>query len=117
MTGSSVSGRGNGASRARTNHQLDMLTNAPYIIFAGTISVSEGVSSPPIDDDTVVFPYVLTGGHENYAVLLTTLNGGYVYVSEKNEDEDGNFVGFDMVAETDSDVMYLVVKNGTRPAV
>jgi hypothetical protein len=112
--GSSVTGQGLGAAGKFTTTELSILANAPSIIFSG-ITETTGLMSPPVSTNNVVFPYPLPGGMDKYVVLLTTINGGVVYVSDRDEDDDGNFTGFSFVSESDGDVMYLVAKVGVRP--
>jgi hypothetical protein len=83
---------------------------------ADNVSVSPP-SSPATIGNTVVFPAPLTGGSENYVVLLTTQNSGYAYVNEFDEDGDGNFSGFSFITETEGTLMYLVASVGIRPVV
>lgn len=121
MGTTSVSGKGNGNSKKLSLKDLSlMLSNGPYVIFAGTSTPTQGGSSPPSSPPMavigeVIFPYVLEGGSSNYSVLLTTKNSGYAYTTSLNEDDDGNFTGFDYRVSSGGDVMYMVVKNGVRP--
>lgn len=115
MAGTSVTGVGVGSAERQSIHELTILANAPAIIFAGTVeSTAEEISSPPTAYNYVVFPYAL-GDMDNYVILLTTLNAGAVYVSDRDEDEEGNFTGFSFVAETEGTVMYIVSRIGSRP--
>lgn len=115
MSASSVTGSGVGASRKPTSNELAILANGPNIIFTGLIEATDGIASPPITLASVVFNYPLPGGADNYVVLLTTINAGYAYVADRDEDGEGNFTGFSVIAEEDGTVMYLVAKVGQRP--
>ena len=121
MAASSVTGAGEGSSRKITTTELATLVNAPSIIFTGIIDAGDVVasppSSPPATNDTVTFPYILTGGADSYVIMLTSINAGYVYVSDRDEDEEGNFSGFSFVAETEGLIQYLVAKVGSRPNI
>lgn len=121
MTASSVTGRGQGASDKLTTKELAALAVGPSIYAAGVVAGTTIASSPPPDDGTtsgrVTFPTPLPGGSDQYVILLTSLNGGAAYVAVMNDDDDGNFASFIVSVETDSDVMYLVVKKGFRPNV
>ena len=117
MSATSVTGVGPGASNKPTTNELSALANGPSIIFTGIVASEDTVSSPPIATNTVSFPYALEGGADNYVVMLTTINGGAVYVSDRDEDDDDNFTGFSFVTEAECDVMYLVSKVGIKPNV
>ena len=112
---------GAGTSGKYTTTELAILANGPSIFFTGIIEVdgssSSPPSSPPSSTNTLVFPYALVGGAEHYVVLLTTLNGGAAYVTDTDEDSDGNFIGFSLIAEADCSVMYLVANAGIRPTI
>ena len=116
MAASSVTGKGIGASDKPTSKELATIGNGPSILIAGTIESEGGMSSPPSSSNTVVFPNALPGAASKYIVILTTLNGGYAYVTHKDE-TDGNFVGFDFVTEADCTLMYIVTKIGSKPNV
>lgn len=122
MAGSSVTGKGNGEANKPSVKELSILANSgPNLIFAGIVStVSEDASPPssppsPSNYITVNFPYALTGPSTDYVVLLTSINGGLVYIIDLAEDDDGNFSGFTALVESESDVNYLVVSKGIRP--
>lgn len=113
MAATSVTGVGQGDSGKYTIKDLAILANAPNIIFSGMVEASE-IMSPPSSSNTVVFPYALPGGADNYVIMLTTINAGLAYVSDRDEIE-GNFTGFSFITETDGTLMYLVVKVGSKP--
>lgn len=115
MGAQSVTGAGSGDSRKLTTTELAILANAPSILVSGVIRSVEGVpSSPPSSPSAmVVFPTPFPG--MDYNVFLTTKNGGAAYVTLMDEDDDGNFSGFSVAAETECDVMYMVTKIGFRP--
>ena len=119
MAASSVTGTGIGSSNKPTVKDLAIAANGPTIHFSGIIT-SAGMtlsppSSPPSTLSRLTFPYPLTGGASDYVVMLTTLNGGYAYVSDLDENDDGDFTGFSFVTEAECDLMYLVVSCGIKP--
>lgn len=116
MPATSVTGKGKGAANKPTFDEMSTSTNGPVIIFTGIVESTEGVSSPPTEgSNTVNFPYPLEGGEDKYVVILTTINAGYVYVSDRDEDDDGKFTGFTFITETEGSVMYLVARVGQKP--
>lgn len=120
MGASSVDGSGQGSSNKLGVKELSILANGPTICIASTaLATEEVLTSPPGGDSQaeVVFPEVLPGGTENYIVLLTPLNVSSCYVTDMDEDDDGNFSGFSIHAEGPGTIMYLVVKKGIKPAV
>lgn len=123
MGSTSVTGKGNGASKKATVKDLAILENGPQIMFCGQVEstaddVEGAPSSPPSSVwGTVKFPYVLEEGVSKYSVILTTLNGGLAYVIDMIEDDDDNFIGFTFLVEAQCTVMYLVVRNGSRPQI
>jgi hypothetical protein len=116
MGANSVTGTGLGSARKLTTKELAILANGPSILFSGVSeAITNEVLSPPTILNTVVFPYALPGGEENYVIIITSLNSGFVYVTTKNEDDDGNLIGFTFIAEAEGSIMYLVSKVGVRP--
>lgn len=116
MAASSVSGTGPGDSNKPNTSDLASFVNGPLIVATGYAESAEA-ASPPSSTNAVTFPVPLPGGVENYVIMLTTQNGGYVYVSDTDEDEEGNFTGFSFLTEEDCSVMYMVAKVGfVRPA-
>lgn len=117
MGASSVTGTGTGASEKVTTTELAILANAPSIIFTGIVESSNSDnSSPPTNSATVVFPYVLPYASSNYVVILTSLNGGYSYVSSKDE-TGGKFSGFSCITQSEGSAMYLVAAVGSKPII
>lgn len=116
MSATSVSGRGAGDSGKLTTTGLAILANGPAIFYSGLAAAETTPTSPPSFAGSVTFARPLPGAVDDYVVLLTTINGGAAYVSHLSESAD-NFTGFTFVAETECDVMYLVVSSGIRPAV
>jgi hypothetical protein len=116
MGSTSVTGAsGAGETGQFTTKELSVLANAPAIIFAG-ITESVMITSPPTPGiNSVSFVYPLPGGADSYVVILTSVNAGYVYVTDRVEDEEGNFSGFAFASETDGTIMYIVSKVGIRP--
>ena len=117
MTASSVTGVGSGSSNKLTTQGLASLANGPAIIFSGYVESQDIVVSPPAIGNTIVFPQSLQGSSDNYVVLLTTLNGGYAYVTDMDENDDGDFIGFSFATEAECSMMYLVTKVGIKPTV
>lgn len=119
MGSTSVTGVGGpGMCGKATTAELSAWANGPQILLSG-IAVSEEslITSPPISGGEVTFPAPLDESSENYCVILTTLNGGYAYVSELEDTDDDQFSGFSFVTETECDCMYIVVNTGIRPTV
>lgn len=123
MGASSVTGvSGSGTSGKLTTNELSQLANGPSILIAGVATTNEGFGSPSSPPSytagTIVFPKPLPGnGNGNpgslYCVILTTISGGYAYVTDMTEDDD-NFIGFSFNCESECDVMYIVTKIGIR---
>lgn len=114
---SSATGKGPGASNKVTTKELAALANGPTIHVTGYVESEDLATSPPVTGNSVVFPQPLTGGYENYVVILTTLNGGYAYVTDMDENSAGNFTGFSFGTEAECSLMYLVAKAGIRPTI
>lgn len=119
MGASTVTGKGIGSSNKPTVKDLAIAANGPVIHLSGIIA-SAGMtlsppSSPPSTLSTLTFPYPLTGSSADYVVMLTTLNGGYAYVSDLDENDDGDFTGFSFVTEAECDLMYMIVSCGIKP--
>lgn len=114
MAASSVTGTGHGAVETPNTKEISA---APGIIFAGVIEASQSISSPPSTGNQVVFPYVLPGSSDGYVAIITSLNAGLVYVTSMNEDDNGDFIGFDFNAEAEGSVMYIVTRVGSKPEV
>jgi hypothetical protein len=118
MGASSVTGvSGAGMSGKATTNELSKLANGPAIMFSGYVESEDIVVSPPAIGNTIVFPQPLQGSSDNYVVLLTTLNGGYAYVTDMDENDDGDFIGFSFATEAECSMMYLVAKVGIKPTV
>lgn len=115
MPATSVTGKGKGAANKPTFDEMSVAANGPIIIFTGIVEVTETVMSPPSPSSVIVFPYPLPGGMDQYVVMLTSINAGAVYISDRDEDDDGNFTGFSIASEADGEAMYLVAKVGIRP--
>lgn len=115
MGATSVSGTsGAGECGKFTTTELAIIANGPHIVLTGYVDAVETSMSPPEIGNTVNFHYPLAGGSASYVVLLTTISGGFSYVVDMEEDGDGNFTGFDFIAEAASSVMYMVAKVGIR---
>lgn len=114
MGASSTEGTGHGVANKRTTEQLAILSNGPSIMFTGIAEAESVATSPPAITNTVVFPYPLPENADHYVVMLTSINAGYVYVSDIDE-VSGQFTGFSFVAEAEGSVMYLVAEVGSRP--
>lgn len=116
MGASSVTGSGEGSAGTITGKELAILANGPSIIFTGIAEAVDSNMSPPSVSNTVVFPYPLAGEADDYVVMLTSLNAGSVYISDRDE-SDTHFTGFSFVAEAEGYVMYLVAKVGMKPVL
>lgn len=128
MGASSVTGAGSGSSGKLTLNDLSQLANGPTILIAGIASTGTGElsESPPSETSgTVTFPKPLPGNGNGdpgscYVVMLTTLNGGYAYVTDMDDQDldgdevDDHFTGFSFTADSECDVMYIVAKVGIR---
>lgn len=118
MGASSVTGKGVGSSNKATVKDLAIAANGPTIHLSGIINSAGMTLSPPSSPPSIlndfVFPYPLSGNATNYVVMLTTVNGGYAYVSDLNENDDGDFIGFSYVTEAECDLMYMVVSCGIK---
>lgn len=117
MGASSVTGTGVGASNKLTTTELATLANGPSIYLTGYVESEDISLSPPSTGNTIVFPKALEGSADEFVVMLTTLNGGYAYVTDTDEDDDGNFSGFSFATEAECSLMYLIAKVGIRPTV
>lgn len=120
MAASSVTGKGIGSSNKPTVKDLAIAANGPTIHFSGIIisagmTLSSPSSSPPSTLSRLTFPYPLSGSPSDYVIMLTTLNGGYAYVSDQDENDDGDFTGFSFVTEAECDLMYIIVSCGIKP--
>lgn len=124
---SSTGVSGTGVSGKATTNDLSRWALGPQILIAGIASTGivsdDPPSSPPAPGELgqVVFPTPLPGLGEEHCVVVTTLNGGSVYVIDMDDqdldgdDEDDHFTGFTFLAESSCDVMYIVTKVGKRP--
>lgn len=116
MGATSVTGKGQGASDKPTLADLAIAANGPTIMIADIHTLtSEGITSPPSVNTTVRFP-PLAGGADKYVVSLTTHGGGSVFINEFIENDNGDFIGFSVVAESEGFLHYLVVKKGYKPS-
>lgn len=115
MAATSITGKGLGLCNKATLKDLSLAANGPTIHFAGVVASDDLVTSPPTTGNTIAFPYPLSGGSENYVVMLTTLNGGYAYVTDLDENGDGDFSGFSFATEAECDLMYTVIDCGMKP--
>jgi len=114
MGSTSSTGKGQGASEKLTVAELGILANSPSILFSGIAEAVNSNTSPPTPSSIITFPHALEGAASNYIVMLTTINGGYAYVTALYE-TSGNFTGFACTVEADCSLMYLVAKVGFRP--
>ena len=114
MAALSVDGVGKGAADKRELNDLAALSNGPTVVFSGIAAATNSNTSPPVPTNTVYFPYALSGAATSYAVFLTSLNGGLVYVSNKHE-TSGHFDRFTFIAEAEGSVHYMVCTLGSRP--
>jgi hypothetical protein len=117
MTASSVTGKGPGSSNKPTLADLSIAAGGPQIVIADVLHTSAvDNASPPASGGTVVFPTPLPGGSEKYVVNLTTVSGGLAYLVDLDENDDGDFVGFSVIVNTECDVHYMVAKKGYKPS-
>lgn len=120
MAAQTTEGTGNGSVENVTTHNLSKVNNGPSILIAGVVSAAELLSSPPAIGNTVTFQVPLPGLGEEHCVILTTLNGGYAYVTDMDDqdldedNEDDHFTGFSFYTESECDVMYIVTKVGAK---
>lgn len=112
MGATSVTGKGAGAVDSYSTQQLHTQElNQLNIIYSGRGS-NDG--SPPLSPSgyagTVVFSSPLFGSGDKYNIIITSINGGFSYVSGFTESGD-NLLGFTFITEYESDIMYIVCKN------
>ncbi len=112
MAASSVTGRGNGASKKPTAKEL---SSGPILLITGIVHAEEMPVSPgSIGGGEVVFNTPLPGKANGYIVTITSLNGGYSYVTALNENSNGDFTGFEFITESECEVMYMVASIGRK---
>ena len=126
MGASSVTGvSGPGVSGKATTNELSQWANGPSILIADIVSADGNIgisppSSPPAAGATVVFAKPLEGTSDNFIVILTPIGGTGAFVGNLLDDDldgdsiDDHFIGFTINAESDCDVMYIVLKKGQR---
>lgn len=119
MGAQSVTGTGFGASNKLTTKELSSLANGPSILVAGSVELADDLLpiSPPTPAATVTLTNPLPGSHENYVVIITSLNSGMVFVSDMSDNDDNNFSEFTVMGEAEGSCMYLITKAGTRPTI
>lgn len=117
MAASSVTGAGSGASNKLTTLELASLANGPSIIVSGYLESEDMAVSPPASGNTILLPRPLQGSSDNYVVLLTTINGGYAYITDMDENDDGDFIGFSFLTEAECSIMYLITKVGMKATI
>lgn len=114
----SITGIGLGNSKKYTTRELAILANSMNIIVAGKVELAEGLLiNPPSPTATVTFGESLHGSYTNYAVLVTGLNTGSIYVASMTNNDAGNFSEFRVIGQTEGTCMYIVTKIGTQPKV
>lgn len=114
MGATSATGKGTGVSDKVTTVQLAIQANGPQLLIVSTWESEDLPVSPAAVGGTVTFPFPYMGDPDNYCVSVTSLNGGYSYVSALNDDGDGNFIGFDFITESECTIMYMVATKGIR---
>lgn len=114
MGASSVTGTGNGSANNKTTKELSILTRGHQIVEAGRVTSVPGLLSPPSPAAVVKFSKPLPGSYNNYAIIMTPINGQSVWVATFLEDEDNNFSGFTCNSTEECDVMFIVVKIGAQ---
>jgi len=125
MGASSVTGTGQGIANKPTLTDLGVASMGPQIYASGWAESTEAGHglpiSPPGIGGTVTLIHPLPGLAEDYVVILTTINAGYAYIIDMDDDdldddnEDDHFVGFSFLTEAEGDVMYVVTKVGIKP--
>lgn len=115
MSATSITGKGLGLCGKATLKDLSLAANGPIIYFSGLVTAGNLATSPSSIGNNINFVYPLSGGSHNYVVILTTVNGGYAYINELNEDDNGDFSGFSFITEAECDLMYIVASRGTKP--
>jgi len=117
MGAQSATGTGLGSSKKVTTKELAILANAPSILVADAVDLSDGVSSPPTPSARIVLTNPLPGSHVNYVVMITSLNAGTVYVSDMSDNDNDNFSEFSVIGEAEGSCMYFISKVGIRPII
>lgn len=118
MGATAVTGTGEGGSGKLTTKELAILANGPNIILAGRVELAEDFFvNPPSPTATVVLSPPLAGGFDDYIIMTTGLNTGSIYVAATEDDDDGNFSEFRVIAEEDGTCMYVIVKRGIKPNI
>lgn len=117
MGASSVTGKGHGSAHKSfkpTLVGLNAISNGPNVCIAGYAESGVSDGSSPATGNLIVFSQPLPGNSDNYVVLITTLNGGHGYVTDMDENENGDFVGFTFITEAECTIMYMITKVGKR---
>lgn len=117
MGATSVEGvSGAGSVKDKRPHKEDqLLWNSPAILISGRVSVEEeiDITSPPTFGAVVRFPEPFLGSSDDYVVIITPFGTGS-YLHTMDENADNNFIGFTVLGEGATQVMYLVTKAGFR---
>lgn len=110
MGATSVTGKGNGSVPVISTQQLhEQELNQINIVYSGRATSGGSVLSPAGYAGQAVFSTALSGGQSNYNVIITSISGGFSYISDFTE-VDGNLTGFNFITEYASEIMYIVCK-------
>lgn len=108
MGSSSVTGVGNGAAGKSKNDngrsQFVSLLD-PHIVFHGSLQLDGGGSG------TVTMPEDITGPASRFTILIAGKGWGV----NKNIDEEGNLISFDIAGSNDQFLDFMVVDGVSSP--
>lgn len=114
----SATGTGLGSSNKMGTKELAILANSLNIVMAGRVELAEDLMvNPPSPTATVTLGEALPGSNTNYAILVTGLSTGSVYVASMSNNGAGNFSQFRVIGESEGTCMYVIVKTGFKPSV
>lgn len=113
----SVTGAGHGAANKPRASEIAAAFTGPAVYFVGAVDSQTSIppSSPPTGNNHVVLPEPLPGPTDNYAIFVTTSDGGgYAYVTDVQDDDNGNLISFDFITQAPGTAWFMVVKKGFR---
>ena len=114
----SVTGTGLGSSNKLTTKELAILANTMNILVVGKVDLEEDfMVNPPQPTATITLKDPLPGSKSNYAVLVTGINTGAIYIATMTDNDDDNFSEFRVIGESEGICMYVVIKLGIRPSI
>ena len=119
MGATSVEGVGGvGLCGKLTTKELAILATGPSILVTGQATLAEDVLiNPPSPSVEVVLPKALPGSYVNYAVFITSVNSGAVYIATFTNNSDGDFSEFRIIGEAEGTCMYMVTRKGVAPSL